>query len=90
MYVAQMMRRYDGHVVDGFNNHHDSWIGAVFMLLIVLIIAGVAVYLIRAFAQNNSASNQTEVRDPLDYARERYAKGEITKEELAEIKKELK
>jgi uncharacterized membrane protein len=30
------------------------------------------------------------VRDPLDYAKERYAKGEITKEELADIKKELK
>lgn len=88
MVFAQMMRRYDGQFMDGYN-HHDSWVGAVLTLLIVLIVAGVAIYLIRAFAQSNNTS-QTDVRDPLDIAKERYAKGEITKEELADIKKELK
>lgn len=87
MEFAQMFRRYDGPVMDGYN-HHDSWVGAVVTLLVVLILAGVAVYLIRAFAHHTNT--QTEVRDPLDIARERFAKGEITKEELADIKKELK
>lgn len=88
MYLAQMMRRYDGPVMT--TNRDDYWVHALLILLIVLIFAGVAVYLIRAFTQNNAGSTQTEVRDPLDIARERYAKGEITKEELADIKKELK
>ena len=88
MFLAQMTRRFDGPIVERVNEH-DNWIHAILTLLIVLIIAGVAIYLIRAFAQNN-ANMQTEVRDPLDYARERYAKGEITKEELVDIKKELK
>jgi putative membrane protein len=88
MLVAQMMRRYDVPVVNGVNRH-DSWIHAVLTLLIVLIIAGVAIYLIRAFTQANT-THRTEMRDPLDIAKERYAKGEITKEELADIKSELK
>lgn len=87
MYLAQMMRRYDDSWY-GYNGH-DSWVGPVFMLIVMLIIAGVAIYLIRTLADNNRR-NQTDVRDPLDYARERYARGEITKEELADIKKELK
>jgi uncharacterized membrane protein len=87
MVFAQMIRRYDGPELTTMRDH-DHWIGAVVTLLIVLILAGVAIYLIRAFAQNNAS--QTDVRDPLDYAKERYAKGEITKEELADIKKELK
>jgi putative membrane protein len=88
MFLAQMTRRFDGPVIERANDH-DNWIHAVLTLLIVLIIAGVAIYLIRAFAQT-SGNTATEVRDPLDIARERYAKGEITKEELADIKKELK
>lgn len=88
MYLAQMMRQYESPVMERFD-HHDTWLHAVVTLLIVLILAGVAVYLIRAFAQNNGKQS-TEVRDPLDIAKERYARGEITKDELAEIKKELK
>lgn len=89
MYIAQMYRGYDGPMMDGYGSH-ESWIGAIFVLLVVLIVAGVAVYLIRAFTDSSKAGKQTEARDPLDIARERYAKGEITKEELADIKKELK
>lgn len=88
MYLAQYMtRRIEGPMVNDWDGH-DSFIHAMFGLLVVLVIAGVAVYLIRSLAQNTRKT--TDVRDPLDYAKERYAKGEITKEELADIRKELK
>jgi putative membrane protein len=64
-----------------------GWLGFLMMLLIWGAIIGVAIYLIRTLA-NRSNTNSAH-RDPLDIARERYAKGEITKEELADIKKEL-
>ena len=86
-FAQYMTRRIDGPMMDDWGRH-DEWINAVVGLIIVLIIAGVAIYLIRSLTQNNRTT--TDVRDPLDIAKERYAKGEITKEELADIKKELK
>lgn len=90
MFLAQMTtRRFDGPVVENIGRHQNNWVHPVLTLLIVLILAGVAVYLIKAVTQNQ-ATGAEEKRDPLDYAKERFAKGEISKEELADIKKELK
>jgi uncharacterized membrane protein len=50
-------------------------------------VTSTAIYLVRTYAGH---SHTTGTRDPLDIARERYAKGEITKDEFAEIKRELK
>lgn len=66
-----------------------SWIGALFMVLIWALLIGAIVYAVRMFAQHSRGTSIGH-RDPLDIARERFAKGEITKEELAVIKKELK
>jgi putative membrane protein len=79
-------RRIEGPIMNDWGRG-DSWIHALMGLLIVLIIAGVAVYLIRSLTQKHQI--QTEVRDPLDIANERFAKGEITKDEFNDIKKEL-
>ena len=84
-----MTRRFDGPVVENIGHHQDNWVHPFLTLLIVLIVAGVAVYLIKSVTQNN-AHIEEEKRDPLDYAKERFAKGEISKEELSDIKKELK
>jgi putative membrane protein len=58
-------------------------------VLMLLIWVGIAVLAILAFKwflrHNESAEKQT----PLDIARERYAKGEITKEQFEQIKKDL-
>lgn len=89
MYLAQMTRRFDGPIMENTGYHQDNWIHPILTLLIVLILAGVAVYLIKSVTQNNTTGSE-EKRDPLDYAKERFAKGEISKEELTEIKKELK
>ncbi|MGM0471443.1 MAG: SHOCT domain-containing protein [Bacillota bacterium] len=53
-----------------------------------LVIIGLVIYLV-----NNNSSNNQQVKskeDPIEIARKRYAEGEITKEELQEIKAELK
>jgi len=69
---------------------HDGWwmaVGGVWMLLlwggfIVLLVFGVR-WLVR------QGRDGTPRRTPLDIAKERYAKGEITKEELEEMKRHL-
>lgn len=66
-----------------------SWVGALLMLLIWAVIIGTIIYIVRILAQHSRGPG-SGYRDPLDIARERFAKGEITKEELAVIKKELK
>lgn len=56
---------------------------AVFLLILTLIIA-------RILKQHGGRWLQHQYRDPLDIARERYAKGEITKEQYDELQKDLK
>ena len=80
-------RHFNGPMMDGYNGE-DTWLHAVMGFLFFIILVGLAVYLIRTVANHNSTGTQR--RDPLDIAKERFAKGEITKEELSEIKKELK
>lgn len=80
-------RHFNGPMMDGYKRE-DAWLHALMGFLFFIILVGLAVYLIRTVANHNSVS--TSQRDPLDIAKERFAKGEITKEELSEIKKELK
>jgi len=58
-----------------------GWMLIFWVVVIALIVWGV-IWL----ARRGGASTE---RDPLDIARERYAKGEISKEEFEEIKKRL-
>ena len=67
----------------------DSWVGALFGLFFFLVVVGVVLYVIRLLAERDRRRSPSALREPLDIARERYAKGEISREELAEIKKEL-
>lgn len=75
---------YDGHMMDG----NMGLIGLLFMLLILGSLIWTAVYIARLLSEQHRSNGPH--RDPFDIARERYAKGEITRQELAEIKKELK
>ena len=70
------------------HNGNDSWIGALVGLLFVALMIWLVFYVVRALTKNNASTATT--REPLDFAKERYAKGEITAKELTEIKKELK
>ena len=85
----------------GFNRLGHFGGGGIYMILFwVLIIVGI-IYLISksniSLQSNNTHrtkrtnySNNNQSRDPIDIAKERYAKGEINKEELNEIIQELK
>ena len=61
------------------------WMIIFWVVIIALIVWGV----ITLTKRGTSASDTTQKRDPLDTARERYAKGEISKEEFEQIKKDL-
>ena len=66
-----------------------GWGGALLMGLvciafIVLLIWGI----VRLTNHNNSTTNTTK-QMPIDIAKERYAKGEITKDQYDHIKKDL-
>ncbi|URA11266.1 SHOCT domain-containing protein [Thermospira aquatica] len=60
-------------------------LGGWFMIILLLIVIGVIVYLILRERRASVFSNKT----PLDILKERYAKGEISKEEFDRIKKDL-
>ena len=84
MHASPYFDNFDGRHMDG----GFGIFGFITTLIIVGAIVWLAFYLIRTLSSNSRL--QSGHRDPVDIARERYAKGEITKAELAEIKKELK
>jgi putative membrane protein len=60
------------------------------MIIVWIIVIGLIVWGVIALTRYASrGSNSGERRSPLDIARERYARGEITKEEFEHIKKDL-
>ena len=71
-----------------YTHNVNGWmaVGWVIMSLIWVGIAVLAILVFRWFLRHNEA---TDKQSPLDIARERYAKGEITKEQFEQIKKDL-
>ena len=62
-----------------------GWMIILWVVIIALIVWGI----IALARRGTSASDAAQKRNPLDIARERYARGEITKEEFEEIKRNL-
>jgi putative membrane protein len=60
------------------------FIGLLFWIVLIVL----AYFLIKSLIEKNKAQDVVH-KSALDIAKERYAKGEITKEELEEIKKNL-
>ncbi len=70
--------------------------GLLFMLLFIILIIGLAVWLVSLLfpRQSNSGSNSlrsytSDSESPLDIIKKRYARGEITKEEYEEMRGEI-
>ena len=63
----------------------DRWFTLVGFTVFVAIVSA-ALFVVYKIATKPAAS---QGKDPLDIARERYAKGEISKEEFTDMKKEL-
>ena len=75
-------------MMDGYGYGMMGYGGMFFGLLFWIVIIVLGYFLIKSLIEHNK--NQGVVgKSALDHAKERYAKGEITKEELEEIKKNL-
>ena len=75
-------------MMDGYGYGMMGYGGMLFGLLFWIVIIVLAYFLIKSLIQKNKTSS-VEGKSSLEIAKERYAKGEITKEELDEIKKNL-
>lgn len=65
-------------------------IGALIMLAFWVLIIGGAIWLIQSLARGGSVALSAPSREtPLDIMKARYAKGEITKEQFEEMKRNL-
>jgi putative membrane protein len=68
----------------GMMGYVGMFIGLLFWIVIIVI----GYFLIKSLIEHNKTQSVTG-KSALDIAKERYAKGEITKEDLEEIKKNL-
>ena len=68
-------------------HYYDGWYHLISMGLFLLFL--IAVALIVARLVKRQGGRWAIHRDPIDIARERYAKGEIDKEQFDRIKKDL-
>lgn len=70
-----------------------GWIGAVmggiFMLLFWAALIFFIIWLIRSLTQPSRSSTTPPTPSPLDIAKARYARGDITKEQFEQLKKDL-
>ena len=63
--------------------------GGVFMILFWAAIIALVIWGIKKLTERDTAHISTTTTKPMDITKERYAKGEITKEEFEQLKKDL-
>lgn len=76
MYYGPLMHGYEW-----------GW-GALSMVLWLLFFCCIALLVLRLL-RNSDGGSAVRKQDPIDIAKERYAKGEITKTEFEQLKKDL-
>lgn len=75
---------YDYPTMNGYNG---GW-GIFMMLFWVIILVGIVVGVLRLLKNHEVGTSQKT--NSLDIVKERYAKGEIKKDEFEQLKKDLK
>ena len=66
----------------------NDWLGGIMMMFLGLVFIVAVVAVTARLLKNNEASIKHTAK-PLDIAKERYAKGELTKEEFTQLKKDI-
>ena len=78
------------HYHEGIHECGGWHVGAIIMLVLLLVIIGLVVWGVMTLVKHSaSASRSMGEGDALDIAKRRYARGEITKEQFDQIKKDL-
>jgi putative membrane protein len=78
------------HYHEGIHECGGWHIGGIIMLVLLLVIIGLVVWGVMTLVKHSaSASKSTGEQDALDIAKRRYARGEISKEQFDQIKKDL-
>lgn len=84
---------YDNHMMDGYDrfynmmNGYGGFGGGVVTFLFWILVIGGIIYLVRYLVQSTRDTQQNKTA--LDILRERYARGEIDKEEFEKKKRDL-
>jgi putative membrane protein len=79
----------DGHMWDG-HDHMWGWDGGWWILMMVMMVLfWAAVIGVAVWAVSRIAGSRGEPRSPLDIARQRLAKGEISEEEFERLRQKL-
>lgn len=66
-----------------------DWASGLFMMVFWIIVLAMIAFVALRYLKDHEPHTTSHV-DPLDIAKERYAKGEITKEQFEQVKKDLK
>ena len=65
------------------------WFGWLFWIVLIVIIIWAVVQFTNRNQPSNHSSNHIAIETPLSILKKRYAKGEITKDQFDEMKKDL-
>jgi putative membrane protein len=66
-----------------------SWFSGPFMMLLFVLITVALIYLIIRLTGPSASNHHNSPDTPLEIVKKRYAKGDISKEEFDEIKRDL-
>jgi putative membrane protein len=71
-------------------NRNDGGWGILMMFFWLIVLIAVVVVVMRLLKEHNHNVGDMQKSDPLEIVKIRYAKGEITKEQFEELRKDLK
>lgn len=79
-----------GNSVNGWDHMMGyGGFGGMFMWLIWILVAGVIIYFIFNRSKFSSKNDNSATESPMDILKKRYARGEISKQQYDELKKDL-
>jgi putative membrane protein len=65
------------------------WFGWFFWLIIIVVIVWVVITLSKNVQKSRETQDSSQTESPLDILKKRYARGEISKEEFEQMKKDI-